>query len=212
MYLVAFDMDGTLIPIDSSWSFIHRMLGTLEIASKYKRMYEEGKISYRRWAELDVSTWKGKDFTPVFNMIENLDLMDHARESISSLKDNGFIVGLISSGLDVVAKKVCRELNMDFCRSATLRIVNGKVMGIEEELAPELKGGVLKSIAENYGVPLYRVAFVGDGDSDLSVFQMNIGLKIAFRAKSEHIIRLADHSVEDLLEVARILLRWKGSK
>ncbi len=212
VYLVAFDMDGTLIPIDSSWSFIHRILGTQEIASRYRRMYEEGKISYRRWAELDVSTWKDKDFTSVLSMIENLDLMEHAREAISSLRRGDFIVGLISSGIDVVAKKVCEELNMDFCRSATLKIVDNKVIGIEKELAPELKGMILKSIARSYDIPLHRVAFVGDGDSDLSVFQMNIGMKIAFRAKSEQIIRLADYHVEDLLEAAKILLKWKGSK
>ncbi len=212
MYLVTFDMDETLIPIDSSWSFIHRMLGTLEIASKYRRMYEEGRISYRRWAELDVSTWRGKDFTLVLNRIEDLDLMEHAREAISSLKENDFIVGLVSSGLDVVARKVCRELDMDFCRSATLNIANGKVIGIKRELAPELKGSILKSIAESYDIPLCGVAFVGDGDSDLSIFQMNIGMKIAFRAKSERIIRLADYSVGDLLEAAKILLEWKGSK
>ncbi len=204
-------MDGTLIPMDSSWSFIHRILGTVNAASIYRRMYEEGKISYRKWAELDVSTWRDKDFTLVLSKVEDLNLMEHARESISILRENGFIVGLISSGLDIVARKVCKELDMDFCRSATLKIVNGKVVGIDKELAPELKGYVLRSIARDYGISLSRTAFVGDGDSDLSIFQMDIGLKIAFRARSEQIVRLADYSVKDLLEAAKILLIWKGS-
>ncbi len=211
-YLVAFDMDGTLLTINSSWEFIHRLLGTMDIATTYRRMYERGEIDYRKWAELDVSTWRGKDFSLVLREIQFLELTEHSREAVSLLKEGGFIVGVISSGLDVIAERVCRELEMDFCRSAKLEIVNGEVVGIAEELAPEAKGEVLAEISEHYGIPLSRVSFVGDGDSDLSIFQMDIGMKIAFRPKSKLVIELAHHVVEDLLEAAKILLAWKGSK
>jgi len=210
-YLVAFDMDGTLLPINSSWEFVHKLLKTSNLAVRYRRMYERGEIDYRRWAELDVSAWRGKDFSVVFREIERLEPMKDAEESIKRLKEEGFIVGLISSGLNIVADRLCDRLGMDFCRAARLSVVGHRVMGIVEELHPERKADELKLAASKFNVELGRVAFVGDGDSDLSVFQMSIGKKIAYRPKSNLIRSLADHVVYDLREAADILVRWKRS-
>ncbi len=211
-YLVAFDLDGTLLPINSSWELVHRLLGTVDVVRKYRRMYERGEISYREWAELDVSTWRGKDFSIVLREIENIDLMDNAKEAISMLKEEEFLVGIISSGLDILAGKVCKELDMDFCYSARLEMDGNEVIGIKEELPPEKKGKILADVAANFGVKIKNVGYVGDGDSDLSVFKMNIGIKIAYRPRSQEIRKLADFVVNDLIEAARILVGWKGSR
>jgi len=211
IYLVAFDMDGTLLPINSSWEFVHKLLGTEEIASKYRRMYERGEIDYRRWAELDVSSWMDRDFSIVLREVENLRPIEDAEDAVRRLREEGFVVGLISSGLDVIAKRLCNLLRMDFCRSAELKIVGGRVMGILRELDPGRKSEELADVAKRFGVPLRRVAFVGDGESDLSVFRMDIGKKIAFRPRSEVIMSLADHVVDSLSEAADILVEWKGS-
>lgn len=211
-YIVAFDMDGTLLPINSSWELVHRLLGTLDVASKYRRMYERGEIDYRRWAELDVSIWLGKEFSVVFKEINKLEPMRDAEESIRRLKDEGFVVGLISSGLNIVADRLCDRLGMDFCRAAKLSVVGDRIMGIVEELNPDKKADELKHVASKFSIPLEMAAFVGDGDSDLSVFRMSIGKKIAYRPKSNLIRSLADHVVYDLREAADILVRWKRSE
>ncbi len=210
-YLVAFDMDGTLIPIRSSWEFVHRLLGTEKTALRYRRMYERGEIDYRRWAELDVASWRRKDFSKVIGEVERLEPLEDAVEAVGMLKSHGFIVGIISSGLNIVADRLCSRLEMDFCRSAELIIVGNEVRGIIEELEPERKADELARVAREFGVPLRRVAFVGDGESDLSVFRMRIGRKIAFRPASQLIVSLADHVVDSLMEAARILVEWKGS-
>ena len=46
--LIAFDLDGTLVHIGSAWSWIHRLLGTLERAKPYAEQYFSGKIDYAR--------------------------------------------------------------------------------------------------------------------------------------------------------------------
>ncbi|MEM1521301.1 MAG: HAD-IB family phosphatase, partial [Candidatus Korarchaeum sp.] len=102
-FIACFDMDGTLIEITSSWEFIHKILGTEELVSIYRLMYERGEISYREWAELDISTWRGKDFSEVLRRLDEIKLTDKAEESVRVLKDSGFIVGVISSGVDVIA-------------------------------------------------------------------------------------------------------------
>ncbi|MCS7103817.1 MAG: HAD-IB family phosphatase, partial [Candidatus Korarchaeum sp.] len=205
-------MDGTLIDITSSWEFIHKTLGTEELSSVYKLMYERGEISYIEWAELDVSTWRGKDFYEVIRRLDEIKLMDNAEECIRFLKDSDFIVGIISSGVDVIASRVCRKLGMDFCRSARLLIEGNEVKGLIEDLPPQMKGAVLEEVAHDYSVPLSKVAFVGDGESDLSVFEMDLGLKIAFRPKSERIIELSHHVVHDLIDAAKLIVKWsKGT-
>ncbi len=207
-FIACFDMDGTLIDITSSWEFIHRILGTEEEASVYRLMYERGEISYSEWAELDISTWKGKDFSEVLRRIDEIRMTDNAEESIRILRDYGFIVGVISSGVDVIASRICEKLAMDFCKSARLLIEGNEVRGLIEDLPPHRKGDVLEEVARHHGVPLSRVVFVGDGDSDLSVFEMSLGLKIAFRPRSERIVELSDHVVRDLLDASKLMVEW----
>ncbi|ACB07900.1 HAD-IB family phosphatase [Candidatus Korarchaeum cryptofilum] len=212
-YMACFDMDGTLIEVKSSWEFIHEILGTEEEARIYRQMYERGEIDYRRWAELDVSSWRRRDFSEVLRRVDSIRLMENSERSIKMLKDSGFIVGVISSGLNVIADKICERLGMDFCKSARLLLEGNEVIGLAEDLPPDEKGSVLEEVARGYGIPLTRVAFVGDGDSDLSIFEMDLGLKIAFRPRSERIVRLADHVVHDLLEASELILRWsKGAR
>lgn len=210
--IACFDMDGTLVDIASSWEFIHKILGTEEVATTHRLMYERGEISYGEWAELDISTWKGKDFSEVIRRVDEIKLMDNSEESMRVLKSSGFIVGVISSGVDTIASRVCMKLGMDFCRSAKLLIEGNEVKGLIEDLPPSMKGAVLKEVARGYGVPLSKVAFVGDGESDLSIFEMDLGLKIAFRPRSERIIELSDRVVHDLLDATRLILEWsKGT-
>ncbi len=212
-YMACFDMDGTLIEIKSSWEFIHEILGTEREAYIYRRMYERGEIDYKKWAELDVSSWRKKDFSEVLRRVNSIKLMENSEKSIKMLKDSGFIVGVISSGLNVIADRVCERLGMDFCKSARLLLKENEVVGLAEDLPPDEKGSVLEEVARGYGIPLARVAFVGDGDSDLSIFEMELGLKIAFRPRSEKIVRLADHVVNDLLEASELILKWsKGAR
>jgi len=181
-------------------------------ATKVVREVEErGEIDYRRWAELDVSSWRERDFSIVLRKVKNLRPIEDAEEAVRRLREEGFVVGIISSGLDVIAKRLCYLLGMHFCRSAELKIVGNRVAGILRELDPKRKSEELADVARRFNVPLSRVAFVGDGESDLSVFRMNIGKKIAFRPKSEVIRSLADHVVDSLTEAAEILIKWKGS-
>lgn len=212
-FIACFDMDGTLIDVLSSWEFIHKILGTEELAIIHRLMYERGEISYREWAELDISTWKGKSFSEVLRRADEIELIDNAEESVRILKSSGFIVGVVSSGVDIIASRVCKKLKMDFCRSAKLLIDDNEVKGIIEDLPPHMKGVALGEVAREYGVPLSRVAFVGDGDSDLSIFEMDLGLKIAFKPRSEEIIELSNYVVHDLLDAARLIVEWsKGTK
>ena len=57
--LVVFDVDGTLIKVNSSGQFLHKKLGTWHKGKQHAKQFHQGTITYEEWAKLDVSLWKG---------------------------------------------------------------------------------------------------------------------------------------------------------
>ena len=58
--LVVFDIDGTITRHISSWRYIHEKLGLWDVlAQKYREQFIAGRISYRKFCELDAAEWRG---------------------------------------------------------------------------------------------------------------------------------------------------------
>jgi len=108
--LVVFDVDGTLIRINSSWRFLHQKLGTWERGSKYADQFFRGQISYEDWAKLDASLWKHTPLERVQKIMDNIPYTDSTCEVATLLKNEGLKVVLLSAGLSVVTDKVSREI------------------------------------------------------------------------------------------------------
>ncbi len=200
-------MDGTLIPLGSSWELLHRRFGTYEVTRKHMDLFFQGKISYEEWARLDVSLWVGRRVDEALDGVE-FEPHEGVPELISELKSLGVITGMISSGLDVIARKVAEKLDLDFWASGRLKVEGGVIKGIESTISPKDKFKILVGLAERLSVPLSRVAFVGDDFSDIHVFRSNIGLKVAFRPRNREIEELADLVARDYSQVRRALMKW----
>ena len=56
--LVAFDMDGTLVVVNSCWGVIHRHFGTQRGARENLRAYERGEIDYLEFMRRDIALWR----------------------------------------------------------------------------------------------------------------------------------------------------------
>ncbi len=200
-------MDGTLIPLGSSWELLHRRFGTYEVTRRHMEMFFRGEISYRQWAEMDVSLWVGRRVDEALDGV-NIEPFEGAEELIAELKSMGVITGMISSGLDVIARRVASRLRMDFWISGELEIRNGVIIGLRRAISPEDKVKYLMSAAERYGVSKDRVAFIGDDFSDIYVFRSDIGLKIAFKPRNEEIAKLAHVVAGSYEEVREAVMAW----
>ncbi len=200
-------MDGTLIPLGSSWELLHRRFGTYEVTRRHMEMFFRGEISYRQWAEMDVSLWVGRRVDEALDGV-NIEPFEGAEELIAELKSMGVITGMISSGLDVIARRVASRLRMDFWISGELEIRNGVIIGLRRAISPEDKVKYLMSAAERYGVSKDRVAFIGDDFSDIYVFKSDIGLKIAFKPRNEEIAKLAHVVAGSYEEVREAVMAW----
>ncbi|MDO8057060.1 MAG: HAD-IB family phosphatase [Candidatus Hermodarchaeota archaeon] len=190
--LIAFDLDGTLVYIGSAWSWIHRLLGTLERAKPNAEQYFAGKIDYTRWAELDVALWHGVPLNHIETAVQRgIELIPNASELISTLRSYGFKTAIISSGLAVFANQAQAQLQIDYSRANRLLTdTKGQICGVEVHVAFENKGEVLEDIAKDLRIPLNACVAIGDSRNDISMFQ-RAGFSIAFNPSHEEVASAA---------------------
>ncbi len=210
--LVAFDMDGTLVRLESSWALIHGAMGTEEEARVNMERYYRGELSYDEWAELDVALWMGKDFSPALRAIEEVEPVDGAGEALRALRVAGLTVGVISSGLDLILRRLESLLGFrfDFAVTNELIIDGSRLVGWRVNVPFHSKGDVLLRVVRRLAVPLSKVAVVGDAENDLGMFRLPVGLRVAFNPASHRLERGADVVVksESLIDVAKAIADW----
>ncbi len=210
--LVAFDLDGTLIDIESSWRVIHRILGTEKLAEVNRIRYKRGEISYAEWAELDVKLWRGVPLNFIYERLKShVRPMRNMAEALRELKSMGFYVGVLSAGVDLMARLVHEIAPLDFVKINRLTTdKEGKIAGVRAEVCFDNKGEILVSLAREMGVRLEDVVAVGDGENDISMFKLPIGLRIAFNTVSRALVSLADYviSEKDLALVVSVIKEW----
>ncbi len=190
--LVVFDVDGTLIRINSSWRFLHQKLGTWERGSKYADQFFRGQISYEDWAKLDASLWKHTPLERIQKIIDNIPYTDGTFEVATLLKNEGLKVVLLSAGLSVVTDKVSREIGADDSYANELIVRDGFLTGeVKVNVSFENKDGVLCNILQKFGVASDECAAVGDDETMIPLFN-SVGLGIAFNPRVETVEKQAD--------------------
>jgi len=166
--MVLFDMDGVLVPIKSSWEYIHKLLGVDGEAKRIKEQFENGEIDYIKWMELDTGLWvkaTNGELT-IWNlqeMFKDVQVRENAVKVARWLRKHGIIIGIVSGGIDLLAKRVAREIGADVWLANQLSYdKRGKLVPGGKPLVGVRKDRVVKRIAGEYGVPLSNVMFVGD--------------------------------------------------
>jgi phosphoserine phosphatase len=196
--MVIFDMDGVLVPIHSSWAYIHEKLGVHEKAREYLEMYERGEIDYIEWMRLDTGLWveatEGKiTVWQLERILREVPVRKEAVEVGRWLRKRGIIYGIISGGIDLLAKRVSHEIGADFFLANQLsydkrgRLIPGgkPIVGVKKHYA-------VKRVAGEYGIPLENVMFVGDSRWDKEAMAI-VGYPVIY-GDCEH---------SDLLNVAK---------
>jgi phosphoserine phosphatase len=190
--LVVFDLDGTLVNVDSVWRFLHVKLGTWGKAKLYAEMFYRGEVDYTTWARLDVSLWRGVPFKLIEEFASEIGYVEDAYETVNWFKKSGCKVGVISAGLSVLAEKAMLDLDLDFAEANRLIVRNGLLTGeIEVTVAHGEKDKVLDNVIRRFGVGREECIAIGDDESNVSLFKV-VGLSIAFNPKSKDVAENAD--------------------
>lgn len=195
---VIFDVDGTLTETRSIWQFIHENLGTWEKVGKhYLQQFLSGQISYEDFAKLDAREWKGVPLKTLEEIIHRVKYVDGAQETFKQLNKKKKRIFVISSGLNVLVKRILRELEAIYGIANELEIHQGKLTGkVKIQVPWNGKGIVLEKIAKTYNINLHQAVVVGDSETDISMFHM-CGTSIAFNPSSNDVARAATHVVRE---------------
>jgi phosphoserine phosphatase len=131
-----------------------------------------------------------------------------APELLRALKESGMVVGIVSTGLSLLADRVRAENGLDFALSNRLDVRNGSVTGgVRVEVEHGGKDRALLEMSARLDVPAGRVAAVGDTEGDVSMFR-RAGWSIAFDPADAEVVLEAGAVVEgpDLRALIPLLL------
>jgi len=199
--LASFDMDGTLLEEDSSWVALHRFFGTSHRGKESLRLYTEGEIDYHEFMRRDISAWpKGVTLAEVEAILSGYKVRREAPETLRELRRRRIEPVLVTSGIDILAKKVAEELGVKHW------VANGLQFDAQGRIMPEGIGRVdptRKDIAylkllKSLGVPRQRTIAVGDTVYDISFLKAaKIGFLLAHSTRVDdpgiiHIEKLTD--------------------
>jgi len=208
--LAAFDMDGTLVDVGSSWRVVHDAFD--DHNDEALRLFLENRIDDREFIRSDIRKWR--DHRPELSIgdlaeiLDRVPLMPGAPELFERLRARGVATAIISGGIDLLARRIGRQLGVDHIWANGVETTpEGRLTGEGIVRVPiRDKESVLAALQAETGIPPSATASVGNSEIDAGLFRRS-RLGIAFLPEDETVRRAAGRVVErkDLREVARLL-------
>lgn len=184
--LVIFDLDGTLIEHDEPiWKTLHERLGS-DRARRFQVIGDAlaGRIDYAAWfqADLDMLRAAGATREAMLGVVRELRPMPRALALLRLLRGLGARIAVLSGALDLLLEAHFPAELFDAVHINRVRFdAAGHITGGEATAYDlERKADGVRALAASFGVPLPRVAFVGNGDNDLGAAGA-AGFAIAWR-------------------------------
>lgn len=181
--LAVFDFDSTLMDGETI-EIIASELGLREEVAQITKRAMEGELDFFDSLTYRVSLLKGLEVKKVDEICHNLPYITGAKEAISELKKQGYIVVCFSGGFKnatTYAKDIlCYDADFSNILHSKDGILTGKVGG--EMMFSDSKGEMLKRLQAVLNVSIENTIAIGDGANDLSMFKY-AGTRVAFCAK-----------------------------
>lgn len=190
--LVLFDLDGTLTKERSAWEYIHRCLGVWDgHAEKFQEAYLRGEISYERFCQLDAAIWRGMEVCQIEKILREIPLQEGIDEFLEYLQSKGIKLGIISSGLSLLANYLKKKYGFDYAVANELETADGRLTGeIKINVYYDRKKEWVRDAMRKFSVRPEEIMAVGDSDGDIDMLQI-VGLPIAFNSSSSNLIKIA---------------------
>ena len=210
--LALFDMDSTLIN-EEVIDELARSIGISDAVSAITARAMNGDIDFATSLRERVAMLKGVHANVWEDLKKTVTIATGARELVRGLKEKGVLTGVVSGGFKPMAEWLKGELGLDVAfanhlleEGPTADFPYQHLSGLLDldypTVTPELKRGILESLATAHAIPLSETLAVGDGSNDLLMLGA-AGLGIAWNAKEKVQIqapmRLNGDSLADVL-------------
>lgn len=205
--LVALDMDGTLVDVPSSWAAVHAHFGAGN--DEGLRRFLANEIDDEEFIRSDIAIWRRfvpKLALPVIEgILDGVPLMPGAARLIAGLRARGVRTAIVSGGIDLLARRIARELGIDLALANGFRVTaTGELTGEGIVRVPiHGKEGVLASLQQQLGIGPTETAAVGNSEIDLGLFRRS-RIGIAFLPE-DAAIRSGAHRVVAERDLGRVL-------
>jgi len=207
---VCFDLDGTLV--DSFRTIFNATLKTLKQLKINNAMGENDfriRIGHHfkdifRDLKIDVPDIEGyiniyKQY--YFDFIDQSELYPLVTETLSSMKQNGFFISLLTTKTQEQAEKIIQHFNL----SEYFDFIMGRREGIPVKPNPE----PLIEICKTLKIKVEETIMVGDTELDISCGKSAGSLTCAvlygYRGKEKLIEEKADYYINSITELTQIL-------
>lgn len=210
---VFFDLDGTLVryqgvEYESSWGAIGIAAGVGQAWNELLEHYRGRMEFYPEWVRACAALLKGIPVRQVEEGIFPPPYAAGAKEAVADLRRAGYILGIVSSGVSLVAERVGNELGFHFAVANDLLVEDGRFTGealIRVGLSDKLP--VVEREARRLGLSLGEIAFVGDHFNDVPVLRA-AGCGIAYAPKDPAVQEAARFVVHHFQPIPGLLRRF----
>lgn len=192
--VVGFDLDGTLLRgMEFSWTLVWDYLGFPETVQKAGiRRYIKRQTTYQEWCEWTCKQFrkKGLKRSDFAEITAPLKVTTNLHDTIRTLKNDGFIVGIISGGIDVFLHEMIPDAYDLFDYVFINELIfdgSGVISGVKTTPYDfEGKAEALKKMCSDNGFALNQSVFVGEGFNDATV-ATEARLSIAYPPRAQGI-------------------------
>ncbi len=203
--LVAFDMDGTLVDIVSSWAHVHAHFG--ENNDEAVRAFMADEITDEEFVRRDLSLWHQHapriSLKDLREILAKVPLMPGAQELMARLREAGVTTAIVSGGLDVLAERVRSELVMDYSLANGFETdADGVLRRGIIRVPVKQKEQILRKLQAQLGISPAETASVGNSEIDVGLFRAS-RIGVAFNAHDDLVLAGASKIVrgKDLRDV-----------
>ena len=201
--VAVFDMDNTLLRasfIQTAATHFGFKKELIEIATTQQNAF----IRTKQIAQL----LKGKTIAEVLGVADSIALTANIEQTVKSLKERGYIVGIISDSYDCITNHFKNKFGFDFSLANELEfsksIATGEVKIPSFFLANELsqckhdycKLNAIISICKKYDVDLKNTLVIGDGENDVCGIKKG-GIGISFCSTYPLLDLIADYIIKE---------------
>lgn len=182
--LLVMDMDSTLITIECI-DEIADMQGLKPQVAAITEAAMRGELVFRDSLIQRVALLEGLDAGALQRVVdERLQLSPGAEHMLAAVKAAGLKTLLVSGGFTFFTERMQARLGLDYTRSNTLEIVDGKLTGrvLGEIVDASAKRRTVESTCALLGASPSQAIVMGDGANDLEMMSI-AGMSVAFRAK-----------------------------
>ena len=204
---VAFDMDGTLVDVTSSWAAVHDHFG--EHNAEGLRLFNENQIDDLEFIRSDIRIWwkhaPGLTIEDLEAILRDVPLMPGAHALLDGLHARGVRTAIVSGGIDLLAHRIGAELGIDLTLANGFRVTaDGRLTGDGIVRVPiHGKEAVLATLQEQLGFAPDETGAVGNSEIDVGLFRRS-RVGVAFLPADEEVRRAATHVVAER-DLAKVL-------